>query len=209
MIVLGIETSLQNCGIAIWDNGKMLFCSSTQAQASQAEILPELLQKAFEKAQITPQSIEKIAVSVGPGSFTGVRTGLAFAKGLKLALNCPLVGVSSLEILAAQSHKQKTIAIIEQMGSIFIAAYEGPQIVLPPSRHDNFEILSKFDDNWVISAVSLPKIEKPTHQIMIQYIISPLILAGLGAKRKEEEYPAIPQYLRGADAKIWPGSQYV
>lgn len=208
MLVFGIETSLQNCALAIWRDGEMLYSVSQNSKSSQAEILPQLAQDCFDEIGIKPNEIEKIIVTIGPGSFSGVRIGLAFAKGLAMAINCPIIGISSLEVLAAQAASEKTIAIIEQMGSIFAAAFDGRKITMPPTRFEDYDFLEPFDDQWVISLVQSPKFESH-HNFIINEAINPFILAGLGALRNEKEYPPIPQYLRGADAKIWQGSQYV
>lgn len=209
MLVLGIDTSLQHCSLAIWQDGEMLYCVSQNSKSSQAEILPIIAQDAFRDAKIEISEIDKIIVGIGPGSFSGVRIGLAFAKGLAIAINCPLIGVSSLEIIANQAASQKTIAIIEQMGSIFAAAYDARKIIMPPSRFDDFDFLENFNDEWTISVVQEISFSPIFHNIIYNEAINPFILAGIGAHKNESENPPIPQYLRGADAKIWQGSIYV
>lgn len=77
--------------------------------------------------------IDRIAVTIGPGSFTGVRVGLAFARGLALAIRKPCLGVSTLEALALQQGEEGLrAAIVSAAGTDFAALYEHGRVVLAP-----------------------------------------------------------------------------
>ena len=84
-------------------------------------------------------ALERIGVTLGPGSFTGVRVGLAFAKGLSVALSIPCIGVGSLEALAASDHPGPMVAIIDaRHGQLYVQAFDKgaalapPQVLSPP-----------------------------------------------------------------------------
>lgn len=100
MRILGIETSTRIGGVAVVDAGGVVCEYSFGAVRSHAERLMEECDWALRGAGLSPSDIEGIAVSVGPGSFTGVRIGVAAARGLAYVLHIPIVGVLSLEALA-------------------------------------------------------------------------------------------------------------
>ena len=90
MIVLAIDTTVWTCSVALWENGQELAFQEVSSEKDQAAILPQLVQKVLGKA--LP---DQVLVNLGPGSFTGIRVGLAFAKGLTMGLNIPLKGMDS------------------------------------------------------------------------------------------------------------------
>lgn len=101
MLLLGIDTSTKILSLAIINNNEIAidYKINRASQTHSALILPAL-NSMLHLSGIKLNEIEGIAVSIGPGSFTGLRIGLSTAKGLAFALNIPLIGVNSLESLA-------------------------------------------------------------------------------------------------------------
>lgn len=154
--------------------------------------------------------IDAVAVGIGPGSFTGVRVGLATAKGLALALNVPIVGISTLEVLAAASSAADVlVAIFAKKDELFVARYQGGRETLEPlvgSVEELAPVLaSRLGDarpTLVGSGRALlsqfgvvdPDLERP----------SALALAQLAWRRLRSTGPSdltslVPRYVRGAD----------
>ncbi len=103
VIILSIETASTNCSVALSKNGKNLAVKEDyNTQYSHAERLHVFIAQILEKNAITPNQLTAIAVSKGPGSYTGLRIGVSAAKGLCYALDIPLISVSTLEALAHQ-----------------------------------------------------------------------------------------------------------
>ncbi len=102
MLVLALETSLEIASCAIWDSETKTLRAEIKSHAYQTltQRLPELVQITVNNAQARLTDVGLIAVSLGPGSFTSVRVGLAFAKGLAMALEKPILGVRTMEALA-------------------------------------------------------------------------------------------------------------
>lgn len=100
MITLGLDTATSACACAIWsaDNQRALAVRGEEMQRGQAERLVPLVQDTLRDAGLGFGDIDRIAVTVGPGTFTGLRIGLAAARGFALAAGCPLIGVTSLEV---------------------------------------------------------------------------------------------------------------
>ena len=96
MKILAIETSVKESSIAIMDNGDCyeLFVDSKN---DTAKSLPILVEHALKKTKNSFQDLDAIAISMGPGSFTGLRVGLSYAKGLSLALDIPIIPISTFD----------------------------------------------------------------------------------------------------------------
>lgn len=101
MRVLGIETSSRRGTVALLENERPVVCLSHEERNAHAERMLPLVERALAEAGWTKREIERIGVGVGPGSFTGLRVGIALAQGLALGLGLPIVGVPSLAAMAA------------------------------------------------------------------------------------------------------------
>lgn len=104
MLILGIDTSTKICTCAIYDDKSGLVAeTSLSVKKNHSNIVMPIIDNLFKISGLNINNIDKIAVAIGPGSFTGVRIALGIAKGLALALDKPLIAVNELEILATIS----------------------------------------------------------------------------------------------------------
>jgi tRNA threonylcarbamoyladenosine biosynthesis protein TsaB len=101
MTLLAIETSTQQLGVAAVDGERLLSSYALLAEYPHAVELPDAVKRVLKAARTTLEQVEAIAVDIGPGSFTGLRIGLAFVKALAFPTKKPVVGVPSLDVLAA------------------------------------------------------------------------------------------------------------
>ncbi len=97
MILLGIETATQVCGVGIVNDDEVIADFRIFKDMLHAEVLAQVVKEMFQISRISMSDIDGIAVSIGPGSFTGLRIGLAFAKGLSCGLDRPLVAVPTMD----------------------------------------------------------------------------------------------------------------
>ncbi len=100
MIVLGLDTATRTASVGVLDGDRQLSELSQAVRGSLAPSVLPMVDEALQTAGCAIGDIELIAVSVGPGSFTGLRVGLSIAKGFAISMGCPVVGVSTLEALA-------------------------------------------------------------------------------------------------------------
>lgn len=101
--ILNIETATKNCSVAIAHDGVTIICKEIAEQGySHAEKLHLFIEEVISDAAISFSDLKAIAVSQGPGSYTGLRIGVSAAKGLSYALQIPLIAVDTLESLAMQ-----------------------------------------------------------------------------------------------------------
>jgi len=102
--ILNIETATKNCSISIAKDGETIVCNEIAEEGySHAERLHVFIEESIAAAGITFKDLVAIAVSQGPGSYTGLRIGVSAAKGLCFALGIPLIAVDTLQSLAAQA----------------------------------------------------------------------------------------------------------
>ena len=99
-IILHIETATKNCSVALACDGKCLFSKLSQDGPSHASRLGVFVDEVLQYAKENNLSLDAVAVSFGPGSYTGLRIGVSMAKGLCYALDIPLIAVPTLDILA-------------------------------------------------------------------------------------------------------------
>lgn len=100
--LLAIETSNNICGACIYFNDEKYFSSKVILKHSHSEKLFEVIESVITQASISKKELKAIAVSAGPGSFTGLRIGMSAAKGMAQALSIPIIPVPTFEALALQ-----------------------------------------------------------------------------------------------------------
>ncbi|MFI5148786.1 MAG: tRNA (adenosine(37)-N6)-threonylcarbamoyltransferase complex dimerization subunit type 1 TsaB [Bacteroidia bacterium] len=100
-LILNLETATKMCSVALISNGKVLAFKEQGGDYTHAENLTLFIEAVFAQAGMAMQSLDAVAVSKGPGSYTGLRIGVSVAKGLCYALDKPLLAIDTLESLAA------------------------------------------------------------------------------------------------------------
>lgn len=111
-IILNIETATKNCSVSLSKNGKTLFCKEHADQGySHAEKLHVFIDEVIKECKVDIKEINAVAVSKGPGSYTGLRIGVSAAKGLCYALNIPLIAIDTLEILASKVNQNDGLIV--------------------------------------------------------------------------------------------------
>ena len=108
-LILCIESSSSICGVAVVEKGIILSLVEEQIHRKHAEILPGFIQQALEKSGKTISQLNAISISIGPGSFTGLRIGLGMAKGLAFSQDLPIIPVPTLASMAFGLGKSKPI----------------------------------------------------------------------------------------------------
>jgi tRNA threonylcarbamoyladenosine biosynthesis protein TsaB len=100
--LLAIETSSNVCSVAVWRNGKVLSVKESSEKNAHSKTLTLMIQELLAKYEISKKNIDAIAVSMGPGSYTGLRIGVSVAKGLCYGWEKPLIAVDTIKALAAE-----------------------------------------------------------------------------------------------------------
>ena len=107
MVILHIETSTHVCSVALSEQKKCIFQQSNYDGMNHAALLSLFIQDALDLLKKSGKKLDAVAVSSGPGSYTGLRIGVSTAKGLCYGLNIPLISVSTLEIMTIAVQKTR------------------------------------------------------------------------------------------------------
>lgn len=99
-LILNIETSTNVCSVALTDNGMVLQRHEDDKGQNHAALLSSYIKECLDEVDRKGLKLEAVAVSIGPGSYTGLRIGLSEAKGLAYALEIPLIGIDTLKLMA-------------------------------------------------------------------------------------------------------------
>ena len=100
-VILNIETSSKNCSVSISENGKTIgLKEQNYDEYSHSKSLHVFINEIFKETNLSPQQLSAVAISEGPGSYTGLRIGVSAAKGICVALNLPLIAIDTMQILA-------------------------------------------------------------------------------------------------------------
>ena len=133
MLTLGIETAADVCAVALLDGGDVVVRSALHVPRAHGRRLAPLISEALAHAGRAPADLDLVAVSAGPGSYTGLRIGMATAKGLCLATGAGLAAVPTLRALAHDADGPTVVALPSRRGEVYAALYDGPSEVRAPA----------------------------------------------------------------------------
>lgn len=138
--ILSIDTSTEICSVALSKGTEQVAFRETAEGRSHAKILLPFIEETLKEAAVAPGQLQAVAVSMGPGSYTGLRIGVSTAKGLCYSLGIPLIAVPTLQIIAAGTRKAVSMApemllcpmLDARRMEVFAAMYNGDlQEVMP------------------------------------------------------------------------------
>jgi tRNA threonylcarbamoyladenosine biosynthesis protein TsaB len=216
MRVLAIDTALAACAAAVLDTGRAAILASETLALTRghAEALMPLIARVMDQAEVEFRDLDRIAVTVGPGSFTGLRVGISAARGIALASGKPAIGLSTLAGLAApyiagDDSLSVAAAIDARHGNVYLQVF-GPsgRTLVPPRIAPLREALmaamtgpTRLVGSGAPAIAALwPKAEPPPK--VVEARDAPLIdwIARLGAAAALGHGPPKPLYLRAPDA---------
>lgn len=207
MLVLGLDTCLASCSVAVLDGARVVAAAREVMARGHQERLAPMAREVMAEAGLAFGRLDRIAVTVGPGSFTGLRVGVAFAKGLALALDRPAVGVGTLEALAAEAEGLVFPAIDARRGQLYLQAFEGGRPLMAPdalsagtAQARIAEIAAGRPFALVGSGAALLAGISPASRVIAVEGADARHVARLAQDR--DPAPLTPLYLRAPDAKL-------
>jgi tRNA threonylcarbamoyl adenosine modification protein YeaZ/ribosomal-protein-alanine acetyltransferase len=211
-MLLVLDTCFEACSAALYDHARGVVVSRFERmERGHAEALGPMVEGLFAEARLKPADLTRVAVTLGPGTFTGLRIGLAYAKGMALALNIPLIGINSLAATAAPHFGSAAhIAVIRKAGGsglFYWALYRGAQEITAPALASRDEILSALPKQVLVCgsgadafpAFTLLTPDTPDSKLFAAYaaalspqdVVSPLYLRAPDAKQSVDAKPVV------------------
>lgn len=216
MLTLALDTANDRIAVALAGEGRETMRAEAISRGHAERLFP-LIDELLAAAGVEIESVGRIAVNVGPGSFTGIRIAVAAARGLGLALGVPVVGIDALRLIAASLDKPADgpvlAAVDARRGEVYAALY-GPKgdLLESPFAADAEAVLARVGDRAAVVAGSGAAIL--AHQAAVSgrrvppvdtmTATDPLALARLGSLADPAVAPPRPLYLRAPDAKPQP-----
>jgi tRNA threonylcarbamoyladenosine biosynthesis protein TsaB len=138
MKILAVDTALGACSVAVLSGERILSHRYEVMERGHAEALAPMVQRAMQDAGLSFGDLERLAVTTGPGTFTGQRVGLAFMRGLRLALKMPLIGVTTLETMARMAMEETSAPLAAALhdakrGEVYVGLYARGSTLLDPA----------------------------------------------------------------------------
>lgn len=217
MRVLAIDTALAVCAAAVLDtaDGGIVASESVPMTRGHAEALMPLLARVMQQSGLAFHDLDRVVVTTGPGSFTGLRVGIAAARGIALATDMPAVGVSTLSAyaaphLGADAESPVVAAIDARHGHVYLQVFapDGLTLIAPRLAALSDAVRAASDTAACIvgsaaQAVAAGLAKTAPAPVIVDARSAPDIVwvAQIGAAVPEAGSPPKPQYLRAPDAQ--------
>jgi tRNA threonylcarbamoyladenosine biosynthesis protein TsaB len=206
--ILSVDTALGACSVAVLDGDKILAHQFVEMARGHAEALAPMVQDVMARAGLEFSQLDRLAVTTGPGTFTGQRVGLAFMRGLRVALKKPLTGINTLEAMAAATAAPRAAAIHDaKRDEAYLLLWENGETVLEPVVMPFAEAVEKIRG---FGACTLAGTGAATAAASLgaAFSLSPIYqpdavwVARLALQRPAPDAAPGPLYLRAPDAKL-------
>lgn len=202
MLILALDTSANFVSIALLDESRVLAIAEEEMERGQAEALMPMIQNVMQQAHKTMQDVQGIAVTVGPGSFTGVRIGLATARAFGLALHIPVYGVTCFEAWAYHLGRPCTVVLDSKRDDYFVQSFDGEDKPLNlPAIKSSAQLKTEMPFEAIGTGAETLSDEIGCKTI---FKLSPIALAAgrIALSRLNKPLPPEPFYMRDADVTL-------
>lgn len=212
MKLLAIDTSTHICAVCVLDTqtDQILAEKSLDIGRGHAEVLMDFIESCLSQAGISYENLDRIGVTIGPGSFTGVRVGMSVARGLGFSLGIPVVGVSTLDACEAKArelgYQGGLVSLLDaKRGELYCKISN--QGALAASYEAILEKISGLELSMCGSGSSILNEICQQNAPIIHTEAAPQIsvVAMLASQKPDPSAPPEPLYLRSADAKVQAG----
>jgi tRNA threonylcarbamoyladenosine biosynthesis protein TsaB len=221
-MILAFDTTTSACAAAVCDGDLVIAERSVALERGHAEILLPMIEEVLAEAGAGYDALAGIAVTRGPGAFTGIRIGLAAARGLALATGLPVTGVTTLEAMAATAaahsgRRQIAIVMDTKRRDFFVQVFESggaarsePAVVAPDRLAAHLADTCGRDGNTLTLAGDgldkMPDGAVPPGAEWLVGVTSPAPLAIAQVARRTPAATPVPLYLRAPEARL-PGAR--
>lgn len=208
-MILSIDTCLGASSVAVLDGERVLAARSEPMTRGHQERIGMIAREAATEAGVAFTDLDRIGVTVGPGSFTGLRVGLAFAKGLATALSVPCVGVTTLEAMAYGIDGFVAAVLDARMGQVYIQVFADGVALMAPDALGVGEAAARLAELYSGGPATLIGSGAPLladalsgAKVLTPAAPDPVAVAKLAATRPTPSHSPRPLYLRAPYATL-------
>jgi tRNA threonylcarbamoyladenosine biosynthesis protein TsaB len=208
-MILSIDTCLGASAVAVLDGERVLATRNEPMTRGHQERIGMIAREAMAEARIAFDDLTRIGVTVGPGSFTGLRVGLAFAKGLATALSIPCVGVTTLEAMAFGIPGFTAAVLDARMSQVYIQVFAGGVSLMAPDALEVGEAAARLAELYsggpatlVGSGAPLLAEAMSVATVLTPAAPDPVAVARLAAAKPAPAHSPRPLYLRAPYATL-------
>jgi tRNA threonylcarbamoyladenosine biosynthesis protein TsaB len=216
--ILAFECATIRCSAAVWEDGAIRAHAASDAAHGATETLVPMLERVLGEAGTAVAAIDRLAVTVGPGHFTGLRAGLAVARGIVLATGVPAVAVTTLEAVAAATARadrrgrQILVAIDSKRTEPYLQIFD--ETLTPVSEAmacavEDFVSLQRHGPALLVAGDAGPAVAEALRRVGRDVVLAPgpaqpdaAVVAALAAERAPVDGPLRPFYLHAPAVKL-------
>lgn len=206
--ILAIDSAHHSCSAAVLEEENLLSFEKKEMERGQAEEMLPMIVRVMEKSGKTYQELSCIAVTIGPGSFTGVRVALAAARGIALASGLPMIGISVLEAVAYMANKKKPdigevcVVLETKRDDFYSQRFKGRQPLSLPAAVGGDVLINIKEAVFIGNGIErLIKEYGSVPSIEIEMPAADTVARLAAEKTPTQEFPS-PLYLREADVTV-------
>lgn len=219
MMILAFDTALGACSVGLWTQDRIIAHESVVMVQGHAEALMPMIERVMALGHKTYADLDRIAVTVGPGSFTGLRVGIATARGLAMAAQKPAIGVTTTSALASalsNPEKQTIIAAIDsKRGDVFAQAFHAHGHALGGIVNIGYDRLQDWCPDGPLTITGDAAARACEHlgprakAAATSSICDIAVVARLAAAQEIDPHGPIPVYARPPDVTLSPGGGHL
>jgi tRNA threonylcarbamoyladenosine biosynthesis protein TsaB len=206
--LLAVDTALGACSVAILDGNEVLAHVFEPMERGHAEVLAPMVEDAMRDAELGFAALDRLAVTTGPGTFTGQRVGLAFMRGLRVALHKPLLGVTTLATMGRQAQAETGLSPFAALhdakrGEVYLLTSNAaaPAVL---NFDDALSEVARLNGRFALAGTAAPAAAAHLMNGVLSTVRQPdaLWVARLAQTMPDSAAPPRPLYLRAPDAKL-------
>ncbi len=200
-MILGIDTSAAQCAVALLGTGEPVVERRAMERGHAEQLFP-MIDRVLTRAGTGYEGVGRVAVCTGPGSFTGVRIGVAAARGIALGRGIPVIGISRFEALAFEAGGPVAVCLAGRGGAVYLQAFGADGAPLAaPQMTDEAGLEAAIPPDCTRFAGDAAHLLAGDSAWLPDGLADPALIARLSDGREGAALPA-PLYLRGADAEL-------
>ena len=213
MKILAVDTALGACSAALLEGNRVLARRFAAMERGHAEALAPMVEEVMREACLAFQALERLAVTIGPGTFTGQRVGLAFMRAMRTALGKPLVGVTSLAAMAEQARAETGVTCAAAIhdarrGEVYLEVLGAPLSARLLTFAEACSVLSSLKGKLILAGTAAARAAEALQTSSLETQVSSIVVpdavwvARLAVCMEPGRSPPRPLYLRAPDAKL-------